>query len=61
MSESVHTSSAVLADLENVVDDFEIPLLSYLEAEILRYFISPSGNDRYLWLTIYPDAGEFPH
>ena len=47
-SESVHTSSAVLADLENVDDDFGISLLSYIEVEILRYFISTSGNDGYL-------------
>ena len=53
-SESVHTSSAVLADLENVGDDFGISLLSYVEVEILCYFISTSGNDSHLWLTICP-------
>ena len=47
-SESVLTSSVVLADLENVVDGFGISLPSYIEAEILRYFISTSGNDGHL-------------
>ena len=60
-SESVHTSFAVSADLENVGDAFGISLLSYKEAEIVHYFISTSGNDGHLWLTIYPDIGEFPH
>ena len=45
---SVHISSAALADFENVVDDFEILLLSYIEAEILRYFMSTSGNESHL-------------
>ena len=40
-SESVHTSSVMRANHEN----FGISLLSYIEAEILRYFISISGND----------------
>ena len=47
-SESVHTSSAVLADLENVGDDFGISLPSYIETEILRYFTSTSGNGGHL-------------
>ena len=47
-SESVHTSSALLADLENVVDNFGISLPFYIEAEILRYFMSTSSNDGHL-------------
>ena len=43
--QSVHTSSAMLADLENVGDDFGISLLSYIEAELLHHFIRTSGND----------------
>ena len=39
---------AALADLENVADEFGILLLSYIEAEILRYFISTSGNESHL-------------
>ena len=39
MSESVHTSSSVLADLEKVGAVFGILLLSCIEAEVLRYFI----------------------
>ena len=39
-------SSAVLADLENVGDDFEILLLSIIEA--LRYLINTSDNDSHL-------------
>ena len=31
-----------------MVGDFGILLLSYIEAEILRYFISTSGNVSYL-------------
>ena len=45
-SASVNISSAALADFENVVDDFGI--LSYIEAEILRYFMSTSGNESHL-------------
>ena len=48
MSESVHTSSAVLADLENVGVVFVILLQSYIEDEILRYFLSASGNGTHL-------------
>ena len=47
-SESVHTSSALLADLENVRVAFGIPWPSCIEAEILRYFIVTSGNDGHL-------------
>ena len=36
MSENIHTSSAVLANLENVGVAFGISLLSCIEAEILR-------------------------
>ena len=36
MSESVHISSAVMTDLENVGVAFGITLLSCVEAEILR-------------------------
>ena len=46
-SESVHTSSAVLADLENVGEAFGMSLLSH-KLEILRYFISTSGNGGHL-------------
>ena len=44
MSEIVHTSSAVLADLENVCAAFGILLITNREAELLRYFICTSGN-----------------
>ena len=44
MSESVRTSSVVLADLENVGVAFGISLLSCIEAEMLCYFIRASGN-----------------
>ena len=56
MPESVHTSSVVLADLENVGVAFAISLLSCVEAEILRYFISTSSNGGYLWFTTYADV-----
>ena len=46
MSESVHISSAALADLENVSVAFGISLLSLIEAKVLRYFICTSGNCR---------------
>ena len=48
MSESVLPSSVVLADLENVGVAFGISLLSYIKVEILRYFISTSGNGGHL-------------
>ena len=47
-SESVHTRFAMLVDLENVGDAFGTSLLSFIEAEILHYFISTSGNDGHL-------------
>ena len=47
-STSVHISSAAIADLELVVDYFGIVLLSYIETEILPYFISTSGNGSHL-------------
>ena len=43
MSESVHTSPAVMLDPENVRVAFGISLLSCMEAKILRYFTSTSG------------------
>ena len=48
MSESVHTSSAMLADLENVGVAFGISLLFRVEADILRYFMCTSGNGGHL-------------
>ena len=39
----------------------EFRLLSYIVADIMRYFISTYGDDSHLWLTIYPDVGKFPH
>ena len=59
-SESVHTSSVMLADLDIVGEDVRISLLSYIEAEILR-FIGTSGDDGHFLLTIYPVVGEFLH
>ena len=47
-SASVNISSAALADLENVVNDFGILLLSYIKAVIMRYFMSTSGNESHL-------------
>ena len=63
MSKSVHTSSVVLADLENAGVAFGISLLPCIEAEILRYFICTSDNGGHLWSTTYPDVdvGERPH
>ena len=48
MSENVHNSSAVLADLENVDAAFGILLLTCMKAEISRYFIRTSGNGGHL-------------
>ena len=48
MSKSIHTNSAVLADLNNMGIAFGISLLSFIEAEILRYFIVTSGNGDHL-------------
>ena len=45
MSKSVHTSSAVLANLENVGADFGISLQYCIEAEIVHYLICTTGND----------------
>ena len=39
----IHTSFAVLLDLENVGVAFEIPLQSCKEAEIMRFFTTTSG------------------
>ena len=47
-TESVHTSSVVLADLENVGVAFGISLLSYIETEIMRYLICTSGDGGHL-------------
>ena len=44
MSDSVHTSPAVLPDPQNVGVAFGISLLPCTEVEILRYFIYTSGN-----------------
>ena len=48
VSESVHTSSVVLVDLEIVGIAFGISLPSCIEAEILRYFIVTSGYGGHL-------------
>ena len=48
MSESFHTSSAVLADLANVDVAFGISLLSRIEAQILCIFVCTFGNDCHL-------------
>ena len=48
MSETVHTSPAVLTDLDIVGVAFGISLLSCKEAEMLRYFICTPGNGGYL-------------
>ena len=61
MSESVHTSSAVLADLENVGVASEISLLTHVETEILHHFICNSGNGGHLRFTTYPDIGKYLH
>ena len=58
MSESVYTSWAVLLDPKNVGVAVGISLLSCIEAELLCYFISTSGNDGHLRFTTYPDVGE---
>ena len=55
-SESSHTSSAVLADLEDMGVVFGSSLIYDIEAEILRYFIRTSVNVSNLWFTIYPDV-----
>ena len=44
ISESVHTSSSMLEDLENMGVAMGISLLSSVEAEILRDFVIASGN-----------------
>ena len=44
MSESVHTSLAVLLNPENVGVAIGIPFLCYVEADILRYFIFNLSN-----------------
>ena len=43
LSNSVDISPTELLDPENVGKAFGIPLLSSIEAEILRYFIRTSG------------------
>jgi len=48
MSETVHTSSAVLMDPEHVGVAFGISLLSSVQAEVLRYFLCTSGNGGHL-------------
>ena len=48
MSESVHTSPAVLLNHENIGVAFGISLLSGIEAEIMRFFLCTSGNDGHL-------------
>ena len=60
MLQSVHISSAVLADLENASVAFGTSLLSCLEAEILRFTIRTSGNGGHLQFTTYPDVGKCP-
>ena len=47
-SESMHTGITVLLEPENVGVVFEIPLLSRIEAEILRYFIRTFGYGGHL-------------
>ena len=61
MSESVHTSSAVLLDPANVGVAFGILLLSCITADILRYFLVTSSDGGHLQFTTYPDAGECSH
>ena len=58
MSKSVHISSAMRADLENVGVAFVISLLSSIDAEILHYFICTSGNGGHLQFNFYPTVGE---
>ena len=48
MSGSVHTSSTVLANLENVDVAFGISLQFYIQAEIMRYFTGTSVNGGHL-------------
>ena len=54
ISESVHTSSAVLADLENVDVAFGILLLSCIGDEILRYFMVTYGIGGHFDLPVTP-------
>ena len=44
MSESIHTRSAMLMNLENAGVAIGISLLYCIEADILRYFICTSSN-----------------
>ena len=53
-SESVHASSVVLTDLENVGVAFGISLLSCMEAEILPYFIVSSSIWRKTLIYLLP-------
>ena len=46
--DSGHTSPTELLDHENVGEALGFPLLSSIEAEILRYFICTSGNGGHL-------------
>ena len=61
MLESVHTDPAVLPDLGNVGVASAISLISFREAELLRYFICNSGNGGHLCFISYPDIGKCPH
>ena len=55
-SESMHTSITVLLDSDNVGVIFGISLLSDMEAEILRFFISTSGNGGHFDLPLIPNS-----
>ena len=48
MSERFHISPMQLLDPENVGVAFGLPLLSSIEAALLRYFICTSGNGGHL-------------
>ena len=61
MSKSVHTSPAVLLDIENMGAAFGISLLSSIDAEILRYVLCTFGNGGHLEFMTYLDVGEYSH
>ena len=58
LSESVQTSPAVLADPWTVGVASGISLLSFITAEILRYFICTSVNGGHRQFATYPDVGD---
>ena len=57
MSESMHISSIVLLDAENVGVAVGISLLSRIQAEIHIMSLVLPVTGRHLWFNTYPDVG----